>query len=120
MKTHIIRAVVAGLALLCATPQAFAAEPPLLEAQVSYDDLNINENEGAVALLQRIEAAAIAVCGGRDGITRDLARRAQRRACALEATDAAVARLNAPLVTALHRNGRSDLRRTAQREDGHG
>lgn len=71
--------------------------------EVAYSDLNLSTQEGARALLQRIDIAAKRVCGAepvRSPLQPRLVGAFER--CVSDAVDASVAQLNAPLVVALH------------------
>lgn len=71
--------------------------------EVAYSDLNLSTQEGARALLQRLDNAAKRVCGAepsRSPLQPKLVAAYER--CVSDAVDASVAQVNAPLVVALH------------------
>jgi UrcA family protein len=65
-------ALASALALGFAAAAPAAAEPYVTyegaSERVRYDDLNLNNNAGATAMLARIERAAGVVCGHSEGI----------------------------------------------------
>lgn len=67
---------------------------------VSYDDLNIHTDEGAVTLYRRLNAASRAVCRTLDG--RELPRRARYAQCRENALDNAVAQIDSRALASLH------------------
>lgn len=67
--------------------------------RVSVSGLDLNSSTGARMALARIRDAARGFCGDPGNIM-DLARRAETRACYTHMTYLAVAKLDAPLVTA--------------------
>ncbi|MDZ4870075.1 MAG: UrcA family protein [Alphaproteobacteria bacterium] len=69
---------------------------------VAYGDLDLSTSMGAERFLQRLERAAISVCGGQPDI-RDLEARRAFKDCVERSMDSAVAQIRAPRVTALHR-----------------
>lgn len=71
---------------------------------VSYADLNLSNPAGAAALYRRIQQAARTICG-RNG-TRDLHGNLLSSACYESAVENAVATVDAPMLTAMHRNGK--------------
>jgi UrcA family protein len=100
----------AGAMLALAAPatagvHAAKDQPDVLSATVRYDDLDLNRTAGADLVLARIGRAARDVCGEAPA-PRELAKRTRYRACVATATDAAVAAIDAPVVTARHQ-GRS-------------
>ena len=86
-----------------ATAEVYPAknQPDALSATVRYGDLDLNRTAGADLALSRIARAARDVCGEAPG-PRELAKRTRYRACVATATDAAVATIDAPVVTARH------------------
>lgn len=110
---------------LIAVVLAFSSLPMIAEArpndgvlatsqvEVFYGDLNLNHPAGAAAMLGRIKQAAIRVCGGAPHAM-DMQGRRNFRHCVDTATNDAVRRLNAPLVTALY-TGRPADQRVARR-----
>lgn len=88
-----------------ATAQTPARIPAsqLAHEQVVYSDLNLSTQEGARALLKRLDYAAKRVCGtepSRSPLQPKLIMAYER--CVSDAVDASVAQVNAPLVVALH------------------
>lgn len=79
----------------------FACSAALAEPSVTvrYDDLNLQSHTGASVMLSRIHAASHRVCGTAP-LLADLAGSDAYRRCLRETSDRAIARLNAPLVTA--------------------
>lgn len=74
---------------------------------VSYSDLDIETEAGARELLRRLEAAAFEACGGdpeRHSSYRRMPEVTRKtfETCRKEAIEAAVGRLDAPLVAKLH------------------
>ena len=106
----------AALAFSGLTAVANAQSLDVSTRQVSYADLNLSNRAGAEAMLNRIEAAAQQVCGGKphNGEMQDMTR---YRACVSAAEKKAVADLNAPMVTQLYaqRTGTSDDTTFSQR-----
>jgi|SRR5580658_4914933 UrcA family protein len=106
-----------ALALALAAPAtSFAASDDgggVIQVKVSYGDLNVNTAKGAARLLQRLDSAAIKVCGGRilsNSIDVQMARGSD---CYRTVMQRAVAQINAPVLsarygptTALAANGR--------------
>ena len=98
--------LIAGALLALAAPAAAGVhpakdQPDVLSTTVRYGDLDLNRTAGADMVLGRIARAARDVCGEAPA-PRDLAKRARYRACLATATDTAVARIDAPVVTARH------------------
>lgn len=77
----------------------YAAETA--QVTVPYGDLNLSQEEGATALLSRIDHAATHVCGGRPQIA-DLHAWSAYEACRKDSMDRAVATVKAPLVASLY------------------
>jgi UrcA family protein len=75
--------------------------PDRLQTTIRHDDLNLARPHHAAVMLARIETAAKAVCGGAPA-PNELMKSKLFRACMAETTDQAVAKLDAPLVTARH------------------
>lgn len=71
---------------------------------VAHADLDLSTSDGARRFLDRLERAAVQVCGGRPDI-RDLEANRSFKACVERSMDGAVAQLRAPRVTALYRQG---------------
>lgn len=98
-----IAACVLGLGL--ATP---AAAEETREQRISAAHLNLDSDAGAGAALGRIEHAARAACGARNGRMTLIDRQMQRQ-CISGKAERAVARLNRPVVTALYYNRRPTI-----------
>jgi UrcA family protein len=106
MTTRSQRAVIAqvlGASLLAAASLSIAgaasAQSDATSIHVSYADLNLRSDQGARSMLERIDDAAMRVCGGQPDI-RQLAERDLFQKCKNQAVDRAVRDLDAPLVTA--------------------
>lgn len=69
----------------------------LLATTVQYGDIDIATSSGVAALLDRIEAASVSVCGG--GATVPAKFAGKITTCRKRAVAAAVYRIDAPLVT---------------------
>jgi UrcA family protein len=89
--------VITSAVLLLAPGMAKAAEDSMV---VRLGDLNVASDAGAQAALRRIRDAADRFCGGRG--ERSLRTQLAVGACRGEMVGKAVARLDAPSVTALH------------------
>jgi UrcA family protein len=97
-------------ASLLAASAAHAQTPAVDASQSAFvriADLDLTRLSGARAVLDRIQAAATSVCGPRADI-RDLNGQAAFNHCRTDTISRAVARLNAPLVTALAGQARLD------------
>ncbi|HOZ29018.1 MAG TPA: UrcA family protein [Hyphomonadaceae bacterium] len=82
---------------------ATAQTKGLSSETVSYADLDLSTHEGARALLKRIDFAAKRICGPEPSRSPLMpAVQAQYERCLEEAADNAVAKVNAPLLVALH------------------
>ena len=84
------------------TPERIPASQ-ISHEQVVYSDLNLSTQDGARALLKRLDNAAKRVCGAepsRSPLQPRLVIAYER--CVSDAVDASVAQVNAPLVVALH------------------
>lgn len=80
---------------------------------VSYANLDLGTEEGARAMLARINEAARDVCRSHDG-RMSVSERRMVRVCVAEATEQTVAQLNSPTVTAMF-EGRTPAIVIAQR-----
>ncbi|MBV6423027.1 MAG: hypothetical protein NAOJABEB_00816 [Steroidobacteraceae bacterium] len=110
MTTRTLTGPFALAAFLCFT--AFAAGAAELPAKtVFYGDLNLSSPAGAGVLYARIKAAAKQVCPGYG--ERTISARDARNACIAQTVDKAVADVNRPLLSALHKS--SSTIRTASR-----
>lgn len=108
-----MRAIYRGLlaAAALSLPSAVFAQPITIYARptgvdapramaVRYDDLNLASQAGAMHLVDRIEYAAVQVCGPVD-LDHVSQARDEYVHCYTHAVQAAVADVNAPLVTAM-------------------
>jgi UrcA family protein len=92
------------LAAASSIGQTLAAQPvDRLTKRVTYGDLNLESQEGAKVLYARLRFAAREVCSPLEG--RELSRRSAWNACINDALESAVAKINKPLVSALHNQG---------------
>ncbi len=90
---------VALLALASAAASANPDEPEDVQTEnVNYEDLNLTTLAGVTQLYGRIERAARLVCGP----STDQSRMGQWKTCYRLAVAAAVAKVNNPLLTAVH------------------
>jgi UrcA family protein len=81
---------------------ASAEQPQVPQVTVSYSDLDLSKPAGAQTLYKRIKAAASHVCGSRGHYTR-LESRKVWRGCYDTAIADAVAQIDRPSLTALHK-----------------
>jgi UrcA family protein len=95
-----------ALAMVLAAPAASVAasddEGGAIQVKVSYGDVNLNTAKGATRLLQRLDDAAIKVCGGRiisNPIDVEMARGSDCYRSVMEHT---VAQINSPVLSALY------------------
>lgn len=93
------------LAALLASPPVSADPAPgattaVRSTVVRHGDLDLEREADARAFYARLRSAAARVCGSADG--RDLRAVADRRRCRQDALTAAILRLPAPRVAALH------------------
>ena len=93
------RPMLLALAIALAAPLAAAAA----ERAVAAGDLDLNRTSDAQRMLRRLDAAALDVCGASIDSVRDQQRAVRRSACYAEAMDGAVAAVNAPALSELHR-----------------
>jgi UrcA family protein len=94
-------AAVALFTCLLATG-ARAEQPQVVQVTVSYADLDLSKTAGAQTLYKRIKAAAARVCGSHGRYT-TLEPRKVWRNCFDTAVANAVAQIDRPTLTALHR-----------------
>jgi len=99
----------AAAALLSIAATASASEITGRDVTVRYADLDAGTVDGATLLLKRIEAASGRVCAALDH--GDLASRSRREACERKLTDAAVTRVNSPVLADVYRSVRRDVPR---------
>jgi UrcA family protein len=91
---------------------AQADAPPQVQTrsqEVNFDDLNLTSQSGARTLLVRINRAAKAACGPLSHSPLLPREAANHRACVADAVDAAVKRVNLPVLTALHNSAAADI-----------
>lgn len=69
--------------------------------RVVLEDLNLSSAAGAEEALERVQRTAMSMCAWRGSVAHPRQMRGIRR-CVADAVDDAVARLDAPLVSALH------------------
>jgi UrcA family protein len=74
-------------------------------ATVNYRDLNLSTIQGAITLYERLKGAARTVC---DGPVTGVAAYQEWRSCYDAAIADAVAKVNSPLLTAVHRGPNKD------------
>jgi UrcA family protein len=109
MPSKTLITVLAATALgFAAVSPAAAADPDIVSVRVPIADLNLHSGAGAAAALYRIRAAARTICGADSGRL-PLARAALQSACVKSTVDRAVARLDAPMVTALNAGRRARI-----------
>ena len=100
---RLTRAGIAAFAV-CSSLVAYSAsaEPKAKTLTVSYADLDLSKPAGAQTLYKRIKAAARSVCGPTDRYTYSTPSHAFRQ-CFDKAIADAVAQVDRPSLTALHR-----------------
>jgi UrcA family protein len=97
------RAGIAALALsTCLVAYSASAQPKVKAQTVSFADLDLSKAAGAQTLYKRIKAAARNVCGPADNYTYVTPSK-QFRQCYEKAIADAVAQIDRPSLTALHR-----------------
>lgn len=101
----LIALTLAAVGAIAAAGFAQAQTPAQAQAEtgtmtVRVDDLNLTSNRGAAIALRRVDQAARVFCGG--DAWQGLARATVTAKCRDEMTGRAVARIAAPLVTALY------------------
>jgi UrcA family protein len=98
-KTVLTTVIAAVLATSAGSALAsHVADPQTVSTVVRYGDLNLENPEGARTLLSRIRSAARTVCEPEP--SSNLVEIDEWRGCLANATEGAVARVNAPMVTA--------------------
>jgi UrcA family protein len=91
--------IAAALALsTCLIANYAAAEAPTKSVTVSFADLDLSKTAGAQTLYKRIKGAARRVCGTKDRYTQE-----SWRKCIEDAIANAVAQVDRPSLTALHK-----------------
>jgi UrcA family protein len=86
--------------MLVGVTQAAGSGDNIPKQQVTYQDLNLNSNEGIQVLYKRIQGAANKVCGEVDA--RNLHGMRIKRACLNRAISQAVAAVNSPMLTTVY------------------
>ena len=96
---HPFRSFAFVVICLLSVATAWADPSGTRSTEVSFRDLDLNTQSGAAKLYRRIQGAALRVCGYEPTL-------AQAQSiwhhCVLPTVDAAVAKVNNPLLTALH------------------
>jgi UrcA family protein len=104
-RTNVLLASgLAAMAIGLASTQSFAATSAdgVRSIEVSYAELDLTKPAGAQTLYERIKKAAYTVCGAYDSpMAWNYPAKTQ---CLKTAIDDAVAKVNSPLLTSLHRN----------------
>lgn len=98
---RLARAGIVALAL-CTCAVAYGAEPKVKSQAVSYADLDLSKPAGAQTLYKRIQKAARRVCGPVDNYTFITPAKAFRQ-CYEQSIAEAVAQVDRPSLTALHK-----------------
>jgi UrcA family protein len=95
-----------AIATETATAQSAPGAPGAVESaeRVTYADLDLNSAAGARTLLHRIDLAARRICGPSSHSPLEPRAASLNRRCVIEAVDMAVARIDAPLLAAVHTN----------------
>ena len=94
--------IVAFAVCTCFTAFSASAEPSVKSQAVSFADLDLSKPAGAQTLYKRIKAAARHVCGPADRYTFVVSPQSFRK-CYDKAIADAVAQVDRPSLTALHR-----------------
>ncbi|HZO22373.1 MAG TPA: UrcA family protein [Steroidobacteraceae bacterium] len=81
---------------------SMAAEPQVIKIQLQYSPAEVGSADGAARLYRRIQFAARQACGEAD--SREVVRYFLAKKCFERAVDDAVAKVDAPALTAVHRN----------------
>lgn len=97
-----ITATIFGSLALCGSSVSAAADGPMLEAVVTYSDLDLSNPQNARELYSRITAAANKVCLSNPVDGRSLAVHAWLRECAHHAVADAVIRIDQPALFAIY------------------
>jgi UrcA family protein len=82
------------------TALAWGYSGEALTKKVTYGDLNLDDEQGAKALYNRIRSAAQEVCAPFE--SKELARRIPWQTCVDHAVTSGVEQVNRPLVTSVH------------------
>lgn len=100
---HVLIAGLATITLgLASTSFASGSDDGVRKQTVSFAELDLTKQAGAEALYERIKRAAFAVCGGYETPLPGIYTAKSR--CFKTAVNEAVAKVNSPLLTALHQN----------------
>jgi UrcA family protein len=86
--------------MLAGVTQAAGSGDNVPKQEVTYQDLNLNSNDGIHLLYKRIQGAANKVCGEVD--VRDLQGMRVNKACVNRAISQAVAAVNSPMLTRVY------------------
>ena len=113
--TRSINALIIGLALVGVAQGAAAREESPRQKEVSFADLNLNNDAGAATLLKRLTLASRSVCGGETDGPLNVNRGSSAFACRKATLQKAVADVNHPMVTAMYQNTRGRAFRMASR-----
>ncbi len=101
---QVLLAGLAAVTLGLASTSSFASgsDDGVRKQTVSYAELDLTKQAGAEALYKRIQRAAFTVCGGYETPLPGSYTRKSR--CFKTAVNEAVAKVNSPLLTALHQD----------------
>jgi UrcA family protein len=105
---QVLIAGLATVALGLASTNSFAStfDNGVRQVKVSYAELDLSKQAGAQALYGRIKQAARTVCGSNDSMPWN---QIDTNRCIKTAVNDAVAKVNAPLLTALHQSQNTRL-----------
>jgi UrcA family protein len=98
-SSHHFRSLALFAVCLLGTTIAWAGPPATRSVEVSFRDLDLNTPSGAAKLYRRIQAAARSVCQYEPTSPRE---QSIWQYCVRPTVDAAVAKVNNPLLTELH------------------
>ena len=102
---NVVTACIIALALGAPSIAVAEADAGLkgISKKVSYSDLNLDREEGAAVLYQRLKSAARHVCSTRTLVLRGSLHEAkERQACYRDTLDAAVSQVNNQHVNKIH------------------
>ena len=98
--------IACALVALGTAATSAASEPDAMPSRVlRYTEAELHDPQGARLLYARIRSTAGVVCAVHEGAS--LEQRLRHAACRKVAIDRAIAALHAPLLTALHRRGKT-------------
>lgn len=97
--TFVAMLAVSSAALAGNSPKQKTLDPSVV---VRFADLNVDNPQGARSLYARIQTAAVKVCGGPASSFWYPGMQQAYKACYKSAIDTAVAKVNRPMLTALH------------------